>query len=671
MTDILVSVVSEAKHAFPTLSKLSEGDVDNIWSDVSSFIERQMSLQKGVQIHGLGTFTFCQKKLDVGNKYILIQRPVFLLSEKLSLSHGIRQVKRVLVGDVPEVSLNFSALTAESLFDRDVIEGCVRETLILLLRAIATQRSVLFTFKGIGVLVFRNSKVKMHFSKDFLSSMDGGGGGRALSSLGNRPGSSSSLSLDKLSRPGSCSSTVQLPCIPPPTARQEVGPSRPAHSACDTARERGRETPSLTSLKGLTSTKSASLIEKLYTTPSKCHQKQTSLSEPLQPEHSALDELKVKKGRDVHFNLACKDHTRAGQELCYLCMQRKKRNIPLYVAEERWQEDQEEARLLMLGEEEKDQQYLKDTKVEQKRIQENNKKVAAFNLDVAEAMKRTRALRPSQFHPSYIFRVRQDTPNILLKQRNYMQNVMDQQSCNLQNQQLNKQSQELIGYLQQVQLSHEIAQQNSLMNVERYNSSEYYRKALDAQVEQEKPRVHFKKGIVLPPIIRPSGIVEMQEQTRDYQRPAIKGSDFVFGAFDNNPEALVQQRQMAQALYQDQLCTATQKKNEATLHQIVQRRKERKMLQTCQKELKEDRLSNYHKLCKLRKSLEGTWGCMANLKHQRDKEERNFIRCGSRLLISQCDQYHRCVQCQRKPENSGQSNILKETRYIAGSRLMV
>lgn len=86
---------------------------------------------------------------------------------------------------MPEVSLNFSALTAESLFDRDVIEGCVRETLILLLRAIATQRSVLFTFKGIGVLVFRNSKVKMHFSKDFLSSMDGGGGGRALSSLGN------------------------------------------------------------------------------------------------------------------------------------------------------------------------------------------------------------------------------------------------------------------------------------------------------------------------------------------------------------------------------------------------------------------------------------------------------------------------------------------------------
>ena len=79
------------------------------------------------------------------------------------------------------MSLNFSALAAESPFERDVIEGCVRETLMLLLRAVASQRSVLFTFRGIGVLVFRNSKVKMHFYKDFLSSMDG----RVLWALSN------------------------------------------------------------------------------------------------------------------------------------------------------------------------------------------------------------------------------------------------------------------------------------------------------------------------------------------------------------------------------------------------------------------------------------------------------------------------------------------------------
>lgn len=86
-------------------------------------------------------------------------------------------------GDVPEVSLNFSALAAESPFEREVIEGCIRETLMLLLRAVASQRSVLFTFRGIGVLVFRNLKVKMHFYKDFVTNMDGSG--KALWALSN------------------------------------------------------------------------------------------------------------------------------------------------------------------------------------------------------------------------------------------------------------------------------------------------------------------------------------------------------------------------------------------------------------------------------------------------------------------------------------------------------
>ena len=37
--------------------------------------------------------------------------------------------------------------------------------------------------------------------------------------------------------------------------------------------------------------------------------------------------------------------------------------------------------------------------------------------------------------------------------------------------------------------------------------------------------------------------------------------------------------------------------------------------------------------------------------------------------VSLCD--CRCKQCQRKRENMGKSNILHETRYTSGSRLMV
>lgn len=54
---------------------------------------------QGVTIPGFGTFTFTQQKLDVGNsKYILIQRPVFSLSEKFAQTHGLNTTKHHVAG---------------------------------------------------------------------------------------------------------------------------------------------------------------------------------------------------------------------------------------------------------------------------------------------------------------------------------------------------------------------------------------------------------------------------------------------------------------------------------------------------------------------------------------------------------------------------------------------
>ena len=57
-----------------------------------------MCVIQGVHIVGLGTFTFSQQKLDMGNKLILLQRPIFLLSEKLLLSHGLKQTRPLAPG---------------------------------------------------------------------------------------------------------------------------------------------------------------------------------------------------------------------------------------------------------------------------------------------------------------------------------------------------------------------------------------------------------------------------------------------------------------------------------------------------------------------------------------------------------------------------------------------
>ncbi|KAG9466322.1 hypothetical protein GDO78_016805 [Eleutherodactylus coqui] len=88
------------RSGFQTLPKLTEDDVCAIWTSVSEFIEQQMSLQKGVQIPGLGTFTLSRQKLDVGNnKFIILQRPVFLLSEKLAQVHGLKFNKVFTTGE--------------------------------------------------------------------------------------------------------------------------------------------------------------------------------------------------------------------------------------------------------------------------------------------------------------------------------------------------------------------------------------------------------------------------------------------------------------------------------------------------------------------------------------------------------------------------------------------
>lgn len=79
------------------------------------------------------------------------------------------------LGDIPIVPLNFVMISLEGPFSRDIVEGCVKETLLFLSRSISIKQNVEFTFKGIGVLMIKDSKVKMRFYKDFLCTMDGSG----------------------------------------------------------------------------------------------------------------------------------------------------------------------------------------------------------------------------------------------------------------------------------------------------------------------------------------------------------------------------------------------------------------------------------------------------------------------------------------------------------------
>lgn len=164
---------------------LRDSDVVQIWDEVAAYIDRHMSQSKGVTIPNFGTFSFVQKKLDIGgqNRFVLIQRPVFLVAEKFAQTHGLSHTKYPIAGSIPVHPLNFTSISCETQFSRDQVEACVRHVLAVLNRSVAANRNVEFTFTGIGRLQIRNGKVKMKFFKEFVNSCDSSG--KAINDMQN------------------------------------------------------------------------------------------------------------------------------------------------------------------------------------------------------------------------------------------------------------------------------------------------------------------------------------------------------------------------------------------------------------------------------------------------------------------------------------------------------
>jgi nucleoid DNA-binding protein len=156
--------------------KLKDSDVIQIWDEVSSYIFKFMVQSKGVTIPNFGTFTFIQKKIEIGNnKFILAQRPAFVIAEKFSQTHGLSAHKQTVSGQIPIHPLNYSSIAQETAFTRDDVDACVRHVLQVFNRSIQSGKNVEFKFNSIGQLTIRNGKIKMIFYKDFVNSCDASG----------------------------------------------------------------------------------------------------------------------------------------------------------------------------------------------------------------------------------------------------------------------------------------------------------------------------------------------------------------------------------------------------------------------------------------------------------------------------------------------------------------
>ncbi|XP_042343523.1 coiled-coil domain-containing protein 81-like [Plectropomus leopardus] len=512
MTDILRLVPEADRRILPTLSRLSENDINCIWADVSGYIERHMTLQKGVHLAGLGTFTFSQQKLDIGNKFRMIQRPIFLLTGKLVQSLGLKQVRPLAAG--------------EHILE-DEPEGLFHHKLIC------------------EVPQQRESKSHQPL----------------------QPATMKAVSLS-----------------------EELNPNPPMEA---------------------TDKPSAS------TTP---------------PEVTP-------KLEEARGNVSCSGHTRAGQELCYLCMQRALRNVPVYLREQQQAEEKAQEKLLLLKEQQRDKQYMDREQEKLNEQREHAKQVATFNLQMSEKKEKI----PCPLLPtSFVFPARPLTPARRIQQYRYKNDLQSQIETRRQHEARDQQNRQLMERLDQVQLVQEVALQRAQQLQQKHERTTHYKKALDAQVEDKKSTD--------PP--------ECQAENSRFNRCETPAS---------NTESL----ERAQKLFQVNFSTATQRKKEELDNRQKQLEKEREILKNNKMELILDRINHFEKRKDFSKSLRDEWGRSAKLKHQREEEERRFLRSAGQLLVDKLAQYRRCCQCKRRTTNCGETNIWKDSHYLSGSQFMI
>uniref|UniRef100_A0AC11E0P3 Coiled-coil domain containing 81 n=1 Tax=Ovis aries TaxID=9940 RepID=A0AC11E0P3_SHEEP len=418
-----------------------------------------------------------RQKLEVGNKkFFLIQRPVFVMAEKLLQMHGLKQNRVYTPGDIPIVPLNFVMISLEGPFSRDIVEGCVKETLLFLSRSISIKQNVEFTFKGIGVLMIKDSKVKMRFYKDFLCTMDGSGA--LAKALANRPDTVDSVLSSRENLGKRPNSVLAFPRIdlkemenkpPMETITEEDGQNGqrkdklkdqsdkegvPEILSPKTAQDR----PAVSTAKGT----NASLPNKLEQNGSggkNMNHESVSFPGGLKNDHA----LKPK----ISPGTSCKDHHRAGQM----------RSLA---------------------------------------SREQNQKNAAYNLGVAEAIRIHKNEKP-EFYKSFLFDKRPLSPEInAFKQEEYSQSLLRQMDHRRKKDIKQRQNRELMDRLEQVQLTEELAAQRAKYIKDKMEETQCYKRALDAQIKNRCPQLPvFEPDSSKPIFGKNEGEMMVEKRKRD------------------------------------------------------------------------------------------------------------------------------------------------------------
>ncbi|CAN0353503.1 unnamed protein product [Lampetra planeri] len=351
-------------------------------------------------------------------------------------------------------------------------------------------------------------------------------------------------------------------------------------------------------------------------------------------------------GHAGQHDLPTAARTPVERELCYLCMQRSLRNVPVYVAEERRLQEEAEERALLEYRHGQDLQAFTKEQELMELARDNSRKVAAFNLGVSEAVKASKHGQSNGFQCSFILGDRAATPPSAARSREYAHNLERQRSERVEREGRHREQQRILEQLQRVQLARELALEREQMLQSKAEEAQAYQQALATQVQS--------KALA----------------AASQERGAAESAP-VFGGDDWTARALEERRERAQELRCELAGEAARKKRSAVVSQLAEQRRQMELLERNQQELAREHVTRHAQTVGRRVALQEAWALSAELKRGRNLQLETHLKAGAGLVQEQCDKYKRCQQCTRRLSNRGESHVWKDSRYLPGTRMIL
>ena len=366
--------------------------------------------------------------------------------------------------------------------------------------------------------------------------------------------------------------------------------------------------------------------------PSKLSVATTAASLSAEPRH---------RTKSAPTGVAPKNHEQG--EMCPCCEMRSARNVTPAPIDWKKRVQSEEKEQLRFQVEQDAAVIARDLMALAKRRKEN-KDVSALNWSAAEELMKSRKARSHSTEPSYLFHSRSTTPSRYVKQHEYWTDLAHQvkdKKAEMEQVLLLKKETEKSD---QARLSQAMAREAKLHLKQRVENARVYHDTLDYQMMSQRS----KELEVREPILKGEGVdlIELEMKRRE------------------------EMRVQAKQLYKDQLNTSEEKKQTKVETDRTELKEEAVRLQATKRQLVEDREKSYKETQEKYSQLAKSWDLsIAEKKLQKEFDEselkRDYI-----SILDQSSGYGRCRQCQRDGTNRGSSNVLRDTRYIAGSRHM-